>query len=170
MKKMGKAHRAFFRICATDKRAPRDGRVIEELGTYDPQVPETDARVKLKTERVDYWLGVGAQPSEKVAVLIKKYGSKGTHLDQQKAALEKLARPKGVPEVGPAVKSPKQVRQEQEAEAKKAAEAEAAKAAEGAAAAAAAGEAAAGETASAAGSEAPAAEAEAEAPAEATEG
>ena len=47
MKKMGKSHRAFFRICATDKRAPRDGRVLEELGTYDPSVPETDARAKL---------------------------------------------------------------------------------------------------------------------------
>lgn len=163
MKKMGKAHRAFFRICATDKRAPRDGRVIEELGTYDPLVPETDARAKLKLDRIDYWLGVGAQPSEKVAVLIKKYGSKGTHLDQQKAAIEKLSRPKGIPEVGPAVKSPKQVRQEQEAEAKKAAEA--AKAEEAAAAATAAAAAPAEEAAAA-----PAEEAAPEAPAEATEG
>ena len=70
MKKMGRAHRAFFRICATDKRAPRDGRVLEELGTYDPSVPETDARARFNNERVDYWLSVGALPSEKVAVLI----------------------------------------------------------------------------------------------------
>jgi small subunit ribosomal protein S16 len=67
MKKMGRAHRHFFRICATDKRAPRDGRVLEELGTYDPMVPETDARARLKNERIDYWIGVGALPSEKVA-------------------------------------------------------------------------------------------------------
>jgi small subunit ribosomal protein S16 len=97
MKKMGRAHQPFFRICAVDKHAPRDGRVLEELGTYDPRVPETDARALLKSERIDYWLGVGAQPSEKVAVLIKKYGSAGTHIDAQKTALDKLAQPKTVP-------------------------------------------------------------------------
>lgn len=105
MKKMGRTHRAFFRICATDKRAPRDGRVLEELGTYDPSVPETDARAILNQERVAYWLGVGAQPSEKVAVLIKKYGPNGTHLEQQKAALDKLKGPKQVPAAGPAAPS-----------------------------------------------------------------
>lgn len=90
MKKMGRKHRPFFRVCAVDSRAPRDGRVIEELGTYDPMVPETDARVSLKSERIDYWLGVGAQPSPKVAVFIKKYGSQGSHLDAQKEAIARL--------------------------------------------------------------------------------
>lgn len=90
MKKLGRKHRPFFRICATDARSPRDGRVIEELGTYDPMIPETDARVTLNAERIQYWLGVGAQPSEKVAVLIKKYGPNGTHLQQQKEAVERL--------------------------------------------------------------------------------
>ena len=90
MKKMGRKHRPFFRICATDARSPRDGRVIEELGTYDPMIAETDARVTLNIERIQYWLGVGAQPSEKVAVLIKKYGPNGTHLQQQKEAVERL--------------------------------------------------------------------------------
>jgi small subunit ribosomal protein S16 len=133
MKKMGKAHRAFFRICATDKRAPRDGRVLEELGTYDPFVPETDARARFNAERVAYWLGVGAQPSEKVAVLIKKYGPGGTHLDAQQKALEKLTVPKAVPQAGPAVVKPKKVREEEAA--KKAAEEAAAMAAAEAAAA-----------------------------------
>ena len=77
MKKMGRSHQPFFRICAVDKHAPRDGKVIEELGTYDPRVPETDARAIFNAERIDYWLSVGAQPSEKVAVLIKKYGTQG---------------------------------------------------------------------------------------------
>ncbi len=86
MKRMGRKHRSFFRICATDSRAPRDGRVIEELGTYDPSVPDTDARTTINGERLKYWLGVGALPSEKVAVLIKKYGPEGTHVDQQQAA------------------------------------------------------------------------------------
>ena len=90
LKKMGRAHRPFFRICAVDQRSPRDGRVIEELGLYDPMCPETDARALLKGDRIDYWVGVGAQPSDKVKVLIKKYGSGGTHLEQQKAALERL--------------------------------------------------------------------------------
>lgn len=107
MKKMGRSHCPFFRICATDKRAPRDGRVLEELGTYDPRVPETDARAIFNADRVDYWLGVGALPSEKVSVLIKKYGTGGTHVAAQKAALERLAQPKGVPDPGAPASMPK---------------------------------------------------------------
>ena len=91
MKMFGRRHRPFFRVCVTDARTPRDGRVLEEVGYYDPMVPETDARAILKGDRIDYWLGVGAQPSDKVAVLIKKYGNGGTHLEQQKTALERLA-------------------------------------------------------------------------------
>lgn len=75
-----------------DARAPRDGRVLEELGTYDPIVPETDARAILNGERIAYWLSVGASPSENAQVLIKKYGLNGTHLEQQKAALERLGK------------------------------------------------------------------------------
>ncbi|GHT20663.1 30S ribosomal protein S16 [Planctomycetales bacterium] len=99
MKKFGRLHRPFFRVCVTDVRNPRDGSVLEEVGYYDPMVPETDARVILKNERIDYWLGVGAQPSDKVAVLIKKYGTKGTHLDEQKAALDRLTVNRRRPEV-----------------------------------------------------------------------
>lgn len=91
LKKMGRLHRPFFRVCAMDARSPRGGRVIEELGTYDPMIIETDARTSLNVERIDYWLSVGARPTEKVGVLIKKYGSKGTHLDQQKTARDKMA-------------------------------------------------------------------------------
>jgi len=99
MKKMGRKHRPFYRICAIDGRAPRDGRVIEELGHYDPLVKETDARAILDGERISYWLSVGALPSDKVRVLIKKYGTDGTHLEQQKAALErvKLSKPMAPP-------------------------------------------------------------------------
>jgi small subunit ribosomal protein S16 len=121
MKKMGRSHQAYFRICAVDRRAPRDGRVIEELGTYDPRVPETDARAILKADRVDYWLGVGAQPSIKVRTLIKKYGSKGTHVDAQKAALNKLAQPKSVPDPGAPASLPKPKKTKEEAAAEAAA-------------------------------------------------
>ena len=110
MKKMGRTHRPFYRICAVDSRCPRDGRVLEELGTYDPLVPETDARALLNGERIRYWLGVGAQPSEKVQVLIKKYGPDGTHLGQQKDAIDRLAQSRRRPEppvyVAPVAKEP----------------------------------------------------------------
>jgi small subunit ribosomal protein S16 len=91
MKKLGRKHRPFYRICAMDIRTPRDGRVLEELGTYDPMVPETDARALLKGERINYWLGVGALPSDKVKILIRKYGAEGTHTDAQRLALARLA-------------------------------------------------------------------------------
>ncbi len=91
MKKLGRKHRPFYRICAMDARTPRDGRVLEELGTYDPMVPYEDARAVIHAERVKYWLSVGARPTEKVRVLIKKYGPEGSHVEKQKAALDRLA-------------------------------------------------------------------------------
>lgn len=94
MKMMGRKHRPFFRICAVDSRNPRDGRVLEELGTYDPMVSETHARALLKSDRIQYWLGVGALPSDKVKILIKKYAEGGTHADEHRAAREKLSLPR----------------------------------------------------------------------------
>jgi len=90
MKKLGRKHRPFFRMVAIDSRAPRDGKVIEELGHYDPLVKDTDARALLKGERIAYWLSVGAKPSENCEVLIKKYGQNGTRLTEQQAALERI--------------------------------------------------------------------------------
>ena len=55
-----------------DSRVQRDGKAIEEVGFYDPMVQDKAARVKLNMERVDYWMSVGAQPSEKVNALIRK--------------------------------------------------------------------------------------------------
>lgn len=101
MKRMGRKNREYYRICATDRRSPRDGRVIEELGTYDPHVPDTDARCTLDGARVDYWLSVGAQPSDAVRVLIKKYGTNGTRLKEMELARARLSLPKVVPDPGP---------------------------------------------------------------------
>ena len=101
MKRMGRKNRAFYRICATDKRSPRDGREIEVLGTYDPYVPDTDARCTLNGPRLQHWLSVGAQPSQAVRVLIKKYGPNGTHLKEMEQARAKLAMPRIVPDPGP---------------------------------------------------------------------
>jgi small subunit ribosomal protein S16 len=100
LKLMGRKHRPFYRICAMDVRQPRGGRVLEELGTYDPLVPDTDARVVLNGERVAHWLGVGALPTEKAGVLIKKYGPQGTRLKESQAARERMALPKTVPDPG----------------------------------------------------------------------
>src|SRR5690348_14725609 len=90
LKKLGRKHQPFFRMVAIESRAPRDGKVIEELGFYDPLVKDTDARAILKGERIAYWLSVGAQPSENCSVLIKKYGQNGTHVAQQQTALERI--------------------------------------------------------------------------------
>ena len=76
MKSFGRRHRPFFRICAMDARSPRDGRAIEELGHYDPMVRNKEARTVLNVNRIRYWLSVGAQPSEKVQVLLNKHGVK----------------------------------------------------------------------------------------------
>ncbi len=147
-----------------DKRSPRDGRVLEELGTYDPMLPETDARAIFKKERVDYWLSVGAQPSEKVAVLIKKYGTDGTHADAQQGAMDRLAMGREVPDPGAPASLPKSPEPETpapapEAQAPEAPAAEAPKAEEAASEEAKPAEAA----AEAPAEEAPAAEATAEA-------
>jgi small subunit ribosomal protein S16 len=99
MKMMGRKHRHFFRIVAIDARQPRDGRVIEELGTYDPHVRNTDDRVTLVPSRVKYWLSVGAQPSENVAVFLKKYMEKWEKIEKEgpQAAQQQPAQPPAAP-------------------------------------------------------------------------
>lgn len=72
MKMMGRRHRPFFRVCIIDRQKARDGLEIEEVGTYDPMVKDKAQRVKLNMERIDYWLSVGATPSDRVATLLKK--------------------------------------------------------------------------------------------------
>ena len=71
---MGRRHRAFYRLNAMDSRSPRDGRVIEELGWYDPCAKNTDEQVSLNRERIEHWLSVGAQPSDTVRDLLKRNG------------------------------------------------------------------------------------------------
>jgi small subunit ribosomal protein S16 len=73
LKKMGRAHHPFFRLSAMDKRAPRDGVVIEELGWYEPQGKE-GKQMNRKMDRIQHWLSVGAQPSDTAVSLIRKAG------------------------------------------------------------------------------------------------
>ena len=75
MKRMGRKHRPFYRVCVMDRQRARDSKAIEEVGFYDTSVADKAARVNLNMERIDYWLSVGAQPSEKVNALIKKVRS-----------------------------------------------------------------------------------------------
>lgn len=73
LKRMGRIHSPFYRVGAMDKRSPRDGRVIEQLGWFSPTAPE-GKQVSLKDDRIKHWLSVGAQPSATVAALLKKAG------------------------------------------------------------------------------------------------
>ena len=74
LKRLGRRHRSFFRLSAMDCRCPRDGRVLEELGWYDPQSKEADKRLSLNRERIEHWLGKGAEPTETVRHLLKRQG------------------------------------------------------------------------------------------------
>jgi len=71
----GAKKRPYYRIVVADSRSPRDGRYIEKIGTYDPLLPkESGDRVKLVEDRVKHWLGVGAQPTDRVLRFLDKAG------------------------------------------------------------------------------------------------
>lgn len=72
LRRMGAKKRPSYRIVAADSRSPRDGRIIESLGFYDPLTQP--ATVKVNEERVRHWLSVGAQPSETVRNLLRRQG------------------------------------------------------------------------------------------------
>jgi len=71
----GSKKRPFYRIVATDTRMPRDGRFIEKLGTYNPLLAkDSEERVKMDLDRVKYWLGEGAQPTDRVSRMLEAAG------------------------------------------------------------------------------------------------
>ncbi len=72
LKRMGAKKRPFYRIVIADSRAPRDGRFIEIVGTYDPR--KHPSEVTLKEDRIRYWLNNGAQPKDTVGSILKKHG------------------------------------------------------------------------------------------------
>ena len=75
LKRIGKIRTPFYRIVVADSRKKRDGRVIEEIGTYNPKTePST---ISVESDRAQYWLGVGAQPTEAVAAILKLTGDIG---------------------------------------------------------------------------------------------
>ena len=71
----GSKKRPFYRIVAADSRMPRDGRFIEKLGTYNPLLPkDSEERVKMNMERIQYWLDKGAQPSDRISRFLEAAG------------------------------------------------------------------------------------------------
>ncbi|QWT22841.1 30S ribosomal protein S16 [Subtercola sp. PAMC28395] len=75
LKRMGKIRAPYYRIVVADSRTKRDGRVIEEIGKYHPT--EEPSFIEVKSDRAQYWLGVGAQPTEQVEAILKLTGDWG---------------------------------------------------------------------------------------------
>ena len=71
LRRMGAKKAPYYRIIVADSRSPRDGRFIEELGTYDPMA-EGEQKIKVDMERAQYWIANGAQPTETVRGLLRK--------------------------------------------------------------------------------------------------
>ena len=92
LKRLGRSHGAFFRLNAIDSRSPRDGRVIEELGHYDPRNKEQGKQFVANLDRCRYWLDKGAVPSETVSSLLKKNG-----VEHKMLRLPKPGKPKVAP-------------------------------------------------------------------------
>ena len=72
LSRSGAKKKPFFHITVTDSRKPRDGRFIERVGYFNPIAKGKETRLKVDHERVDYWIGVGASISDRVALLIKQ--------------------------------------------------------------------------------------------------
>ncbi len=73
LKRMGMKKKPFYRVVVADERTPRDGRFIEEIGTYDPMT--NPAQIKIDAEKAANWMKNGAQPTDTVRVLLKKVGA-----------------------------------------------------------------------------------------------
>ena len=93
LKRMGKIRAPYYRIVVADSRTKRDGRAIEEIGKYHPT--ENPSLIEIDSERAQYWLGVGAQPTEQVAAILKLTGDWGTFKgDKNAVSTVKTAEPK----------------------------------------------------------------------------
>jgi len=131
MSRLGRKHRPFYRINAIEKRHPRDGEILENLGWYNPLESDASKQVELKEDRIKHWLSVGAQPSDTCKSLFAKAGiideavvkaehqrRYGKRIESMKAELEAK---KAAEEA--AAKAEAEAKAKEEAEAKAAAEA-----------------------------------------------
>jgi small subunit ribosomal protein S16 len=124
--RIGKRNRPCYRLCAVDSRKPRGGAYLESIGFYDPYIADDQKKVKLDRERAEYWLSVGAQPSETIRSFFEK---------AQVAGLVSPEKPKRQPRKKPAsvqkrarARAEAKVKAKARAKAKKAKKAEKAKA------------------------------------------
>jgi small subunit ribosomal protein S16 len=92
LKRMGRANHAFYRLNVIDSRSARDGRVIEQLGYYDPENKDNTKQFSAKLDRCKHWLDQGAIPSETVSSLLKRNG-----LEHKQLRLRGPGKPKAVP-------------------------------------------------------------------------
>ena len=72
MARGGAKNRPFYNVVVADSRMPRDGRFIERIGFYNPKASQSEPKFRLKLDRVDHWVKLGAQPSDAVKKLIKR--------------------------------------------------------------------------------------------------
>jgi len=154
LKRFGKKHAPFYRVVVMDSKTKRDGRAIEEIGKYHPT--EEPSVIVINSERAQYWLSVGAQPTEQVAVLLKLTGDWGKFKGDKdakntvKVAAGKVSPEDAIKAHADVAEKAKAAKSAAKAEAKAEADAAAAVAAEAAAAEAAAAEVAAAAAAAAA--------------------
>ncbi len=94
LQRLGRTNRSFFRLNAIDSRSPRDGRVIEQLGHYDPHEKDKAKQFVADLERCTHWLNVGAIPSETVSSLLKRSG-----IEHKSLRLPRPGKPKAAPTV-----------------------------------------------------------------------
>ena len=98
MTRMGRRHRPFFRINAVESRTPRDGKVLEKLGHFDPIEKDPAKQIVLDKERTQYWLDKGAIPSDTVSQILLRQGIKNKYAEEQAARRTKakaIAKAKG---------------------------------------------------------------------------
>jgi len=130
LKRFGKIRAPYYRIVVADSRTKRDGRVIEEIGKYHPT--EQPSFIEVDSERAQYWLSVGAQPSEQVTALLKLTGDWGKFKgDKDAKSTVQVAEAKAAFEIDSSKKSvikPKVEKKTEEPAAAPAADAEAAEA------------------------------------------
>jgi len=98
LSRTGRKHLQLFRIVAADSRSPRDGKNLEVLGTYNPKGKTFDQKLVLKEDRIKFWIGQGAQPSDRIWNLLRKRGinksnAKGTVVAKSAAPAAKRAAP-----------------------------------------------------------------------------
>ena len=115
LKRLGKIRAPYYRIVVADSRTKRDGRVIEEIGKYHPT--EEPSFIEVDSDRAQYWLGVGAQPTEQVLAILKLTGDWGKFKgDKNAVSTVKTAEVKGEFQVDDAKKSVIKPKAEKKAE------------------------------------------------------